>query len=204
MCRHKHPHAYIRGLLEFQYHRCLSTPQTTIGCKRIRNMCTEILPSHSYSLDLIINPPLQKQKQNPRAEKNQRMATMTGVSLSCPRVFFNASGSPQNAHAYCILSSRFYDLTGLQNGILKRGREIFLTGCYLRTPTGGSGHSRLLPTEYLVILLDEDFQKEIVKAAKTFTAIGYKHIETGALSLGTSTPFSTISVKSWKPNKAFI
>ncbi|XP_028200981.1 uncharacterized protein LOC114385174 isoform X4 [Glycine soja] len=80
---------------------------------------------------------------------------------------------------YCILSSRFYDLTGLQNGILKRGREIFLTGCYLRTPTGGSGHSRLLPTEYLVILLDEDFQKEIVKAAKTFTAIGYKHIETG-------------------------
>ncbi|RZB68557.1 hypothetical protein D0Y65_038365 [Glycine soja] len=130
--------------------------------------------SHSYSLDLIINPPLQKQKQNPRAEKNQRMATMTGVSLSCPRVFFNASGSPQNAHAV-----KFYDLTGLQNGILKRGREIFLTGCYLRTPTGGSGHSRLLPTEYLVILLDEDFQKEIVKAAKTFTAIGYKHIETG-------------------------
>ncbi|KAH1094070.1 hypothetical protein GLYMA_14G110000v4 [Glycine max] len=125
-------------------------------------MCTEILPSHSYSLDLIINPPLQKQKQNPRAEKNQRMATMTGVSLSCPRVFFNASGSPQNAHAYCILSSRFYDLTGLQNGILKRGREIFLTGCYLRTPTGGSGHSRLLPTEYLVILLDEVMVKDFL------------------------------------------
>ena len=30
MCRHKHPHAYIRGLLEFQYHRCLSTPQVIV------------------------------------------------------------------------------------------------------------------------------------------------------------------------------
>lgn len=28
-------------------------------------------------------------------------------------------------------------------------------------------------------LLIQDFQKEIVKAAETFTAIGYKHIETG-------------------------
>ncbi|BAT86253.1 calvin cycle protein CP12-2, chloroplastic-like [Vigna umbellata] len=27
------------------------------------------------------------------------MATMTGVSLSSPRVLFNASGSPKNAHA---------------------------------------------------------------------------------------------------------
>lgn len=27
--------------------------------------------------------------------------------------------------------------------------------------------------------LIQDFQKEIVKAAETFTAIGYKHIETG-------------------------
>jgi hypothetical protein len=25
----------------------------------------------------------------------------------------------------------------------------------------------------------QDFQKEIVKAGETFTAIGYKHIETG-------------------------
>lgn len=56
---------------------------------------------------------------------------------------------------YHMFSSRFYDLAGLQNGILKRGREIFLTGCYLRTATGGSGRARLLPTEYLVILLDE-------------------------------------------------
>lgn len=30
-----------------------------------------------------------------------------------------------------------------------------------------------------VLFLFQDFQKEIVKAAETFTAIGYKHIETG-------------------------
>ena len=29
------------------------------------------------------------------------------------------------------------------------------------------------------LFLFQDFQKEIVKAAETFTAIGYKHIETG-------------------------
>lgn len=32
-----------------------------------------------------------------------------------------------------------------------------------------------LKTYHLV----QDFQREIVKAAETFTAIGYKHIETG-------------------------
>lgn len=42
-----------------------------------------------------------------------------------------------------------------QTGILKEGREILLTGCYLRSAAEGSGHPRLLPTEYLVILLDE-------------------------------------------------
>jgi hypothetical protein len=41
------------------------------------------------------------------------------------------------------------------SGILKRGREIVLTGCYLRTAREGAGPTRLLPTEYLVILLDD-------------------------------------------------
>lgn len=41
------------------------------------------------------------------------------------------------------------------NGILKKGREILLTGCSLSTATEGSGKARLLPTEYIVILLDE-------------------------------------------------
>lgn len=53
---------------------------------------------------------------------------------------------------------RYYDLVdpvSPDNGILKKGREIFLTGCCLRTATEGSGCRRLLPTEYLVVLLDE-------------------------------------------------
>ncbi|KAL6292985.1 hypothetical protein ACE6H2_001127 [Prunus campanulata] len=52
------------------------------------------------------------------------------------------------------LHQRYCDLT--RNGLLKKGREIFLTGCYLRPATkGGSAYMRLLPTEYLTILLDE-------------------------------------------------
>ncbi|KAM0984783.1 hypothetical protein ACFX2I_012061 [Malus domestica] len=55
------------------------------------------------------------------------------------------------------LHRRYCDLVDPRNGILKKGREIFLTGCYLRPATGGgSSYPRLLPTEYLVILLDED------------------------------------------------
>ena len=60
-------------------------------------MCTEILPSHSYNL--LLRHHHKPPSTETEAEKNQRMATMTGVSLSCPRVFFNASASPQNAHA---------------------------------------------------------------------------------------------------------
>ena len=41
------------------------------------------------------------------------------------------------------------------NGILRKGREVLITGCYLRTAREGCGTPRLLPTEYLVILLDE-------------------------------------------------
>ncbi|KAD5507830.1 hypothetical protein E3N88_15533 [Mikania micrantha] len=54
------------------------------------------------------------------------------------------------------LHRRFYNLADLKNGILRKGRELLLTGCYLRTTTRGSGHLRLLPTEYLLIILDED------------------------------------------------
>jgi Cell division control protein 24, OB domain 2 len=50
------------------------------------------------------------------------------------------------------------------NGILKKGREILLTGCSLRTATEGSGKARLLPTEYIIVLLDEVLAV-LVKAA---------------------------------------
>ncbi|KAL4579255.1 hypothetical protein LXL04_015393 [Taraxacum kok-saghyz] len=54
------------------------------------------------------------------------------------------------------LHRRFYDLADLKNGILRKGREIFITGCYLRTTSRECGRLRLLPTEYLLIILDED------------------------------------------------
>uniref|UniRef100_A0A0V0HW61 Putative ovule protein n=1 Tax=Solanum chacoense TaxID=4108 RepID=A0A0V0HW61_SOLCH len=66
------------------------------------------------------------------------------------------------------LHRRFYSLADPKNGILKKGREVFLTGCRLRTATGGSGHARLLPTEYLVILLDEVVSKSVCFCASVF------------------------------------
>ena len=51
--------------------------------------------------------------------------------------------------------SRFYKLADPNNGILKKGREAFLTGCHLRTASKSCGQARLLPTEYFVVLLDE-------------------------------------------------
>lgn len=36
-----------------------------------------------------------------------------------------------------------------------------------------------------LLLSFQDFQKEVIKAAEAFTAIGYKHIETGAALIHT-------------------
>ncbi|KAG5023793.1 hypothetical protein JHK85_020135 [Glycine max] len=77
-------------------------------------------------------------------------------------------------------------LPGLQNGILKRGREIFLTGCYLRTSTGGSGHPRLLPTEYLVILLDENQDDDAMLLGAQFCSDSFSSISLDAVNGGAS------------------
>ncbi|KAL6519770.1 hypothetical protein OROMI_032664 [Orobanche minor] len=58
------------------------------------------------------------------------------------------------------LHRRFYNIADPENGILKKGREVLLTGCYLRVATGSSVCARLLPTEYFVVLLDERSNKE--------------------------------------------
>ncbi|KAL9325629.1 hypothetical protein ACSQ67_006274 [Phaseolus vulgaris] len=85
------------------------------------------------------------------------------------------------------LHRRFCDLAGLQNGILKRGREIFLTGCcYLRTATGGSGRVRLLPTEYLVILLDENKDDDAMLLGAQFCSDSFSSISLDAVNGGTS------------------
>ncbi|CAL5346860.1 unnamed protein product [Camellia sinensis] len=72
------------------------------------------------------------------------------------------------------------------NGILKKGREIFLTGCYLRSASGGSGSSRLLPTEYLVILLDEDQDDDAMLLGAQFCSDSFSSISLGAVNQGVS------------------
>ncbi|GLT71029.1 hypothetical protein SLA2020_430740 [Shorea laevis] len=69
------------------------------------------------------------------------------------------------------LHRRYYDLVDPHNGVLKKGREIFLTGCYLRTAAEGSGCPRLLPTEYLVILLDEEEDDDAMLLGLSFVQI---------------------------------
>lgn len=70
------------------------------------------------------------------------------------------------------LHRRYYNYIG-QHGILKKGREVVLTGCCLRTAMEGSGHARILPTEYMVILLDEDQDEDAMLLAAQFCAYSF-------------------------------
>ncbi|PUZ36239.1 hypothetical protein GQ55_9G022000 [Panicum hallii var. hallii] len=70
------------------------------------------------------------------------------------------------------LHRRYYDCIG-QYGILKKGREVMLTGCCLRTAMEGSGHARILPTEYMVILLDEDQDEDAMLLAAQFCTYSF-------------------------------
>ncbi|CAK9138901.1 unnamed protein product [Ilex paraguariensis] len=84
------------------------------------------------------------------------------------------------------LHRRFYNLADPNNGILKKGREVFLTGCYLRTASEGSGHPRLLPTEYLVILLDEDQDDDAMLLGAQFCSDSFSSITLDAANKGIS------------------
>ncbi|KAI3730112.1 hypothetical protein L6452_18788 [Arctium lappa] len=84
------------------------------------------------------------------------------------------------------LHRRFYDLADLKNGILRKGREIFLTGCYLRTTSRGSGHLRLLPTEYLLIILDEDEDDDAMLLGAQFCSDSLSSISVDAINEGVS------------------
>ncbi|XP_012573329.1 uncharacterized protein [Cicer arietinum] len=84
------------------------------------------------------------------------------------------------------LHRRFYDLAGLPHGILKKGREVFLTGCYLRTATESSGHPRLLPTEYLAILLDENQDDDAMLLGAQFCSDSFSSISLDAVNKGAS------------------
>ncbi|GJM97145.1 hypothetical protein PR202_ga14050 [Eleusine coracana subsp. coracana] len=65
-----------------------------------------------------------------------------------------------------------YVLPG-EHGILKKGREVMVTGCCLRTAIEGSGHARILPTEYMVILLDEDQDEDAMLLAAQFCTYSF-------------------------------
>ncbi|KAF5465102.1 hypothetical protein F2P56_015134 [Juglans regia] len=84
------------------------------------------------------------------------------------------------------LHRRYYDLVDPQNGILKKGREILLTGCYLRTAAEGSGCPRLLPTEYLVILLDEEEDDDAMLLGAQFCSDTFSSISPDAVKKGDS------------------
>ncbi|XP_048326191.1 uncharacterized protein LOC107403862 [Ziziphus jujuba] len=82
------------------------------------------------------------------------------------------------------LHRRYYDLADPTNGILKKGREILLTGCYLRTAAEGSCYPRLLPTDYLVILLDEDEDDDAMLLAAQFCSDSFSSISLDKVNRG--------------------
>uniref|UniRef100_A0A0D9W110 protein-serine/threonine phosphatase n=1 Tax=Leersia perrieri TaxID=77586 RepID=A0A0D9W110_9ORYZ len=70
------------------------------------------------------------------------------------------------------LHRRYYNYIG-QHGVLKKGREVMLTGCCLRTAMEGSGRTRILPTEYMVMLLDENEDEDAMLLAAQFCTYSF-------------------------------
>ncbi|XP_027165213.1 uncharacterized protein LOC113765288 isoform X2 [Coffea eugenioides] len=79
------------------------------------------------------------------------------------------------------LHRRFYKLADPNNGILKKGREAFLTGCHLRTASKSCGQARLLPTEYFVVLLDEDQDDDAMLIGAQFCSDSFSSISLEAV-----------------------
>ncbi|ESQ48230.1 hypothetical protein EUTSA_v10020210mg [Eutrema salsugineum] len=84
------------------------------------------------------------------------------------------------------LHRRYYELVETPNGILRKGREVLVTGCHLRTAREGCGTPRLLPTEYLVILLDEDEDDDAILIAAQFCSDTFSSVSLDAFNNGTS------------------
>ncbi|KAL3626604.1 hypothetical protein CASFOL_030153 [Castilleja foliolosa] len=82
------------------------------------------------------------------------------------------------------LHRRFYSIADPKNGILKKGREVLLTGCYLRVATGSSTCARLLPTEYFVVLLDEDEDDDAMLLGAQFCSDSFSSISLDAVKEG--------------------
>ncbi|RWR94299.1 Nucleic acid-binding proteins superfamily isoform 1 [Cinnamomum micranthum f. kanehirae] len=84
------------------------------------------------------------------------------------------------------LHRKYYHLVDPNHGLLKKGREIFLTGCHLRSTMEGPGSPRLLPTEYLVILLDEDEDEDAMLLGAQFCSDSFSSISLDAVKDGAS------------------
>lgn len=84
------------------------------------------------------------------------------------------------------LHRRYYELVETPNGILRKGREVLITGCYLRTAREGCGTPRLLPTEYLVILLDEDEEEDAIFIVAQLCSDTFSSVSLGDFNNGTS------------------
>ncbi|KAL1548203.1 hypothetical protein AAHA92_16467 [Salvia divinorum] len=87
------------------------------------------------------------------------------------------------------LHRRFYNIADPSNGLLKKGREVLLTGCYLRVSAGSSGCPRLLPTEYFVVLLDEDEDYDAMLLGAQFCADSFSSISLDEVKEGASHSF---------------
>lgn len=98
----------------------------------------------------------------------------------------NLGDSWSSATIDLFLHRRYYDLVDPGHGILKKGREVFLTGCLLRDATEGSCHPRLLPTEYLVILLDENDDEDAMLLGAQFCSDSFSSISLEAVKDGAS------------------
>ncbi|KAL6548195.1 hypothetical protein OROGR_008616 [Orobanche gracilis] len=86
------------------------------------------------------------------------------VTLRGTNIYMLTLGDIWSANTIDLyLHRRFYNIADPENGILKKGREVLLTGCYLRVATGSSVCARLLPTEYFVVLLDEYYLTMFVR-----------------------------------------
>ncbi|CAN6991174.1 unnamed protein product [Brassica rapa subsp. trilocularis] len=84
------------------------------------------------------------------------------------------------------LHRRYYELVETPNGILRKGREVLITGCYLRTAREGCGTPRLLPTEYLVILLDEDEEEDAIFIVAQLCSDTFSSVSLDDFNNGTS------------------
>nr|DAD38277.1 TPA_asm: hypothetical protein HUJ06_008918 [Nelumbo nucifera] len=67
--------------------------------------------------------------------------------------------------------------------------DLYLHRCCLRTATEGSGFPRLLPTEYLVILLDEDQDEDAMLLGAQFCSDSFSSISLDAVRIGVSYSF---------------